>query len=202
VSTYVLPRRLADQLEGALAGSQYKAEAMRLATFLGRFWSAPGKLGQAFHVDRRALADRTDLGLSEKRVRRALEALKAVGFLKIQEAKGSAYRMTEDGLRRKPSLYRFGAEWWRIFASVCRKAARAVRQAVLQVAGHGTPVSRPRALRGQISAGPKSTREAESGVYMGPAPAPSESNPALESALDRLLLGIRLSRGSGEGGAR
>src|SRR4051812_22158781 len=127
MTTYALPRRLADQLDGALSGCRYKADAMALATFLGRFWSLPTKLGEAFHVDRRALANRPDLGLSEKRVRRALEALLTVGFLKRMPDRGSAYRMTADGLRRKPALYRFGAEWWTIFASVCKKAAKALK---------------------------------------------------------------------------
>jgi hypothetical protein len=193
VTTYVLPRRLADRLEGALSGCRHKAEAIALATFLGRFWSVPTKLGQAFHVDRRALADRPDLGLSEKRVRQALDALVVVGFLKRQPDRGSGYRMTEDGLRRKPALYRFGAEWWSIFASVCRKAAAVVREAVLRIGSRHTPARRSTALYDQFSAGPKRTAgPSKPSVHMGPEirsgilPQASVSNPNLEAALERL----------------
>ena len=39
-----------------------------LAVFIGRFWSAPGRIEQAFPIDRRALAERPDLGLTEAKV--------------------------------------------------------------------------------------------------------------------------------------
>jgi hypothetical protein len=204
VTTYVLPRRLSERLEGALSGCRHAAEAMALATFLGRFWSLPAKLGQPFHVDRRALADRPDLGLSEKRVRRALEALVTVGFLKRQPDRGSAYRMTDEGLRRKPALYRFGAEWWSIFASVCRKAARAVREAVSRIAGHHPPSRRPPVLHGPFPGGPKRTAGLEPSVHMGLAPQASASDLKLEAALERLRQGVfgRAEGGSGEGSAQ
>jgi hypothetical protein len=198
---------MSDRLTGELAGCRYIGEAIRLATFLGRFWSVPGKLGQAFHVDRRALADRADLGLSEKRVRRALEALVAVGFLKRMPERGSGYRMTEDGLRRRPALYRFGAEWWTIFASVVRRAAAVVREAALQIGSHQTPARSPTALiSGQISGGPKRTAGLEPPVHMGPVkrsgipPSVFEPDPKLESALERLKEGFRRGRGGFEDG--
>lgn len=202
MSTYALPRRISEQLEGALTGCPYKTEVMSLATFLGRFWSLPTKLQMAFHVDRRALAGRADLGLSEKRVRRALETLVALGFLMRQPDKGSAYRMTDEGLRRKPALYRFGAAWWSIFAKACRKAAGVVKDAVSRVAGHQAPLLQPTAPHGQKMGGPKRIADLETPVHMGPAAKPSgfpalafNPDPKLEAALARLEEGFRRSRG-------
>jgi hypothetical protein len=209
VTTYVLPRRLADRLGGALSGCRHAAEAMALATFLGRYWSVPTKLGDAFHVDRRKLADRPDLGLSEKRVRQALEALVTVGFLKRQPVKGSTHRMTDKGLRRKPALYRFGAEWWSIFKRACRKAAAAVREAVSKVASHQASARRPTAAQGQFSGRAQKDSVRSSQLYLGPQtksgipPQASVPDANLEAALDRLLRAAGIAGdGSGKGGAR
>jgi hypothetical protein len=52
-----------------------------LAVFLGRFGSAPGRIEHAFPVDRRALANRPDLGLAEVKVRGVVRMLERVGLL-------------------------------------------------------------------------------------------------------------------------
>src|SRR3954452_20994185 len=75
VGPYRLPRDIQDQLLSALASFRNRDAAFALAVFIGRFWSAPGRLEQAFPVDRRALADRSDLGLTEAKVREAIRSL-------------------------------------------------------------------------------------------------------------------------------
>src|SRR5215212_5166476 len=72
---YRLPNAVTDRLGASLAGFRNADRAMRLAVFLGRFWSMPGRVALPFVVDRRALADHQDLGLSEARVRGAIKAL-------------------------------------------------------------------------------------------------------------------------------
>ena len=65
VGPYRLPRDIQDQLLSALAPFRNRDAAFALAVFIGRFWSAPGRLEQAFPIDRRALANHPDLGLTE-----------------------------------------------------------------------------------------------------------------------------------------
>ena len=64
----------------SLAPFRNREAAFTLAVFLARFWSVPGRVSGSFPIDRRALADRPDLGLTEKRVRNAIRTLEAVGF--------------------------------------------------------------------------------------------------------------------------
>src|SRR5215210_1244761 len=54
---YRLPRDVRDRLAAALAPFRNRDAAFALATFLGRFWSAPNRLLTAFPIDRRAIAD-------------------------------------------------------------------------------------------------------------------------------------------------
>ncbi len=188
----------------ALTPYRNRDSAFALATFLGRFWSTPRRIIDAFPIDRRELADRPDLGLTEDRVRGAIRVLEEIGFLDRSVASGSRYKATEDGLRRKPILFTFGPEYAPAFIAANRRAA----------AAHGghpgerrplTPSSSPRPSAvfpvAQPLKSPKSKSEAESSVLMGEVrksglpPSASESNPKLEAALDRLLQGIRQSRG-------
>src|SRR5919107_5102287 len=78
---YRLPHDIRDRLGTALAPFRNREAAFALATFLARFWSAPGRVACSFPIDRRELADRPDLGLTEKRVRSAITTPQAGGFL-------------------------------------------------------------------------------------------------------------------------
>src|SRR5215210_12979 len=72
---YRLPRDVRDRLAAALVSFRNRDAAFALATFLGRFWSAPNRLLTAFPIDRRELADHATLGLTEARVRGAIRTL-------------------------------------------------------------------------------------------------------------------------------
>src|SRR5215207_9307284 len=72
---YRLPRDVRDRLSSALTLFRNRDAAFALATFLGRFWSAPNRLLTAFPIDRRELADHAALGLTEARVRGAIRVL-------------------------------------------------------------------------------------------------------------------------------
>src|SRR4051812_10227455 len=72
---YRLPHDVRDHLALALTAYRNRDAAFALAVFIGHFWSAPGRIEQAFPIDRRELADRPDLGLTEAQVRGAIRAL-------------------------------------------------------------------------------------------------------------------------------
>lgn len=201
---YKLPNAARDRLAADLAPFRNRDAAFALATFLGRFWSTPGRIIDAFPIDRRELANRPDLGLTEKQVRSAIRVLEEVGFLDRALASGSRYKATEDGLRRKPILYQFGSEYAPAFIAANRRAAAACGGR----SGERRPIPAETARQASTAnfqasplKGPKSKSEAESSVLMGPLvksgilPKAFEPNPTLESALDRLLQGIRQSRG-------
>jgi hypothetical protein len=208
---YRLPREVRDRLTTALAPYRNREAAFSLATFLGRFWSMPSRIIDAFPIDRRELADRQDLGLTEKQVRTAIRVLEEVGFLYRAVASGSRYKPTEDGLRRKPILFQFGSDYAPAFIAANKRAAAARGGR----SDNRRPIAAGTAQRASVAVseasplkGPKSKSEAEKTVIMGPIvksglpPQAFEPNPKLESALDRLLQGIRQSRGgSGNGSA-
>lgn len=124
-SGYRLPRTI-DVCLTAAARELRNAEAvMRLAVFLGRFHTAPGRLGRAFPVDRIALATHDQLGLTEARVRGALMALERIGFVVREVMPGSAYRATEHGLHRRPIMFRFAPEFMAAFEKANAAALRA-----------------------------------------------------------------------------
>ncbi len=203
---YRLPRDVQDRLATALASFKNRDAAFALAVFIARFHSAPGRIIEAFPLDRRALADRPDLGLTEDRVRGSIRTLEAIGFLDRAIVSGSTYQKTSDGeLHRKPILFQIGSDYAPSFLAANRRAAvardrRSGKRRVL------APSSSPRGstahFRGSPPKSPKATGVSESPVLMGEIrkkvgtpPQTSESNPQLEAALDRLLQGIRLSRG-------
>src|SRR5215210_2573384 len=78
---YRLPHDVWDRLVSTLAPARNRDAAFALAVFLGRFWSTPVRLVSAFPIDRRELANRADLGLTEAQVRGAIRALEEAGFL-------------------------------------------------------------------------------------------------------------------------
>jgi hypothetical protein len=195
-----------ERLVIALASFRNRDAAFTLALFLARFWSTPDRIIDAFPIDRRALGDHPELGLSEKRVRNAIQTLEAVGFIDRDIRAGSTHIKTDAGeLWRKPIKYRFGSDYGLMFGAANRRAAaargRRSASARPQVAENARQASTAD-FRGSPLKGPKATGVAESSVLMGPLvkengllPQTLEPNPRLEAALDRLLQGIRQSRG-------
>src|SRR3954447_20420060 len=119
---YRLPHDVWDRLVSTLAPARNRDAALALAVFLGRFWSTPARLMSAFPIDRRELAARPDLGLTEAQVRGAMRALEAAGFLERAVASGSTHRPTPDGLHRKPLLFMFGGDYGPLFSAANRRA--------------------------------------------------------------------------------
>src|SRR3954453_2945429 len=125
--------------------------AFALARFLARFWSTPSRLLTAFPIDRRALANRPDLRLTEAQVRGAARTLESVGYLaRALPEKGSAYRQVGPAgeLHRKPVLFRFGGEYAPLFVAANKRAAAArggQGRARRQISP--APVPRPSAAR-------------------------------------------------------
>jgi hypothetical protein len=204
--SYRLPREVQDRLTAALAPYRNRDAAFALATFIARFWSVPGRVVGTFPIDRRELADRQDLGLTEAQVRGAIRVLEEVGFLeRAIPPSGSRYKATEDGLRRKPILFAFGFEYAPAFIRANNRAAAAQSAR----SGERRPLTPTRTPRPSVALpaarrtnSPKSKSEADKTVLMGELrqesglpPKASEPNPQLEAALDRLLQGIRQRRG-------
>jgi hypothetical protein len=116
-----------------------------LAVFLARFWSMPGRVALPFVIDRVALADRPDLGLSEARIRGAIKTLEAIAFLARWPTTGSAYRATEDGLRRKPVGFTFGSDYMPAFIAANNRAvaARGRQEGARRIRHRTPPEARP-----------------------------------------------------------
>jgi hypothetical protein len=124
---YRLPRVIAQRLTEACRGLRNGEAVMRLAVFLARFHTAPGRLGRSFPVDRIALAAHAELDLSAAQIRGALAVLEDIGFVARLAAPGSPYRRTEAGLRRKPVQWQIGAAFAVVFETANR-IARARRE--------------------------------------------------------------------------
>src|SRR5215207_11318242 len=122
---YRLPHEVRDRLIAALLPFRNRDAAFALAVFLARFWSMSGRVALPFPIDRRALAGREDLGLTEARVRGAIATLEAVGFLARFVTSGSSYRPTEEGLHRKPIPFQFGSDYAPLFIAANARAAAA-----------------------------------------------------------------------------
>ena len=191
---YRLPHEIRDRLVAALAPYRNREAAYRLAVFLGRFWSMPGRVALPFPIDRRALADRQDLGLSEARVRGAIRALEEIGFLARAVTSGSRYRATAQGLHRKPVPFQFGSEYAPLFIAANRRSG-AARGAVSRPARIETPDNRQRLSAAFLEARPKSPKDktqAESLLLMG------ENLPRLSQAALRAI-GIAEAKPKGRG---
>lgn len=194
---YRLPHAIRDRLEAHVKGRRNAPAVLALAHWLARFWSAPRKLLAAFPIDRRAIAGREDLGLSEARVRGALAVLVEIGFLaRYEPDPGKRYQRTESGLQRRPILFRFGEEYGVAF-SKANDRAQAAR-------GAGTPARRPTPrpepacpVTASVAANrpmrsPQLAQNQISGgnlVIMGESREPESSSP-LEAALERLRQGV------------
>lgn len=202
---YRLPHDVRDRLTAALAPFRNRDAAFALAAFLARFWSMPARVIGAFPIDRRELADHPALGLTEAKVRGAIRTLEEVGFLdRAIPPTGSRYKATEDGLQRKPILFVFGSDYGPAFITANRRAA-AARGGRSGERRPITPTNAPRSVTASACdflKSPKSKSPLERAVIMGDLkeigipPKAFEPDPKLESALDRLLEGIRQSRGT------
>jgi hypothetical protein len=196
-STYRLPRAVRDRLTAALQSRRNRAACLTLATFLGRFWTAPKRLGRPFMLDRRALAPVEALGLTEARVRGAVRALEAAGFLERLPISGRTHQRTPDGLHRKPVAYRFARDYAEAFALANRRAekARERRPGDRRCLGPAEPQRPPGAVLAARPYSPKwNPSDASRSIWArseapapagAPAPAVAEPNPRLEAALDR-----------------
>src|SRR5215217_4581886 len=154
---YRLPHEIRDRLVAALAPYRNREAAYRLAVFLGRFWSMPGRVALPFPIDRQAL------GLSEARVRGAIKTLEEVGFLARAVTSGSRYRATAQGLHRKPVPFQFGSEYAPLFITANRRAG-AARGGLSGPGGPKTPASGSRpsvAFREARPNSPKDKSQAE-----------------------------------------
>src|SRR3954471_13316147 len=175
---YRLPRDIRDQLLSALASFRNRDAAFALAVFLGRFWSAPGRIEQSFPIDRRALADRSDLGLTEAKVRGAIRALERAGFLdRVEPDRGGRYQRTDTGdLQANPLSFRLGLAYRASFEAANKRAQKrrerqgTARRVILPTNNPRPPMARPEAW-GVKS--PKSISEAETKVFMGEIRRPS-----------------------------
>jgi hypothetical protein len=167
---YRLPHAVGDRLTAALRPYRNRDAAFALAVFLARFWSTPSRIIDAFPIDRRELADRPDLGLTEDKVRGAIRVLEEIGFLNRAMASGSRYKATEDGLRRKPILFMFGSDYAPAFIAANRRAAaaRSGHSGERRVIPARTARQAPTAFSVALPLkSPKSKSEAESPVLMG-----------------------------------
>jgi len=122
---YHLPHDVRDRLAAALKPLRNRDACMALATFIGRFWTAPRRLGLPFMLDRRALAPVEALGLTEARVRGAIRALERVGFIERMPTSGRTHQRTPDGLHRKPIAFTFGPDYRAAFDVVNKRAQTA-----------------------------------------------------------------------------
>src|SRR4051812_5255823 len=201
---YQLPRDVRDHLTAALAPFRNRDAAFSLATFLGRFWSAPNRLLTAFPIDRRELANHAALGLTEARVRGAIRTLEEAGFLDRAVASGSTHKPTPEGLHRKPVLFMFGAEYGPLFSAANRRAAAARERRSRRWPTPGPTAARRAStpvLAAQPLNSPKSkSREADK-VIMGEIrtaqadlPALPPPPPAFNAALDRFKKAFEESR--------
>jgi hypothetical protein len=209
-----LPREVQERLTIALRPFRNRDAAYALALFLARYWSAPSRIADTFHIDRRALTEHGELDLTEKRIRSAIRTLEEIGFLDRAVTSGSRYKPTEAGLRRKPIRFQFGSEYAPLFIAANGRAAAGrdrlsqARRSELLGSSHRAPTV---SVKGQgrglcssrdLAKWPKSKSEADKTVNLGHLvkengipPQALEPNPRLEAALDRLLQGIRQGRG-------
>jgi hypothetical protein len=196
---YRLPHEIRDRLAADLASYRNREAAFALATFIARFWSMPGRVVGGFSLDRRELAGRDDLGLTEDQVRGAIRVLEEVGFLDRDiPPKGSKYKATEDGLHRKPIVYVFGPDYAPLFIKANERAA-AARGRRSQDRRGNAPSSAPRLSVGspgaQLTNSPKYQNQRSGNVYLGelrtgrPIGLPPKAfvpDPKLEAALENL----------------
>src|SRR5918993_4293078 len=205
---YRLPHDVRDHLSAALAPFRNREAAFALATFLARFHSNPDRLLGGFMIDRRELADRPDLALTEARVRGAIRALEAIGYLERALTTGSTHKATEDGLRRKPIRFVFGSEYVPLFRAANQRARKAHkasaggdRAARRVLTPSVAPRPSPGPFEGQPLNSPKDKSEANTQVNLGEIRQNSglPAEPSQDSALERALQGLKEAIGKPRG---
>jgi hypothetical protein len=190
---YRLPHDVRDRLQAALSPYRNREAAFALAVFLGRFWSAPGKLASAFSIDRRELAEHAALDLTEARVRGAIRVLEEVGFLDRAVVSGRTHRLTDAGeLHRKASFFQFASDYSSLFDAANKRSRKAKERLRRVEAGRvpNSPQRQPAARYGALNAiSPKSKERSGEQVYLGDlrsrAPSPFVPKTPLDHALDR-----------------
>jgi hypothetical protein len=183
---YRLPHGIRDCLTAASAAFRNGNQAVALATFLARFWSTPRRICQCFPIDRRALANRSDLGLTEARIRGAIRVLEAIGFLTRKATPGSSYRPTAGGLRRKPILYEFGRDYLPGFLKANRRAKNSPKDKSSEAERVLMGQQRTRLPRQD----PEISRPSPYPGKAGQSHTPVKLGASLESALDRLRVAM------------
>jgi len=205
---YRLPHDVRERLAAALQPFKNRNAAFALATFLARYHTAPGRLGVAFCIDRRALLGHEHLELTEARIRRAITTLEAIGFLERPiPLSGSRYKATEEGLHRRPIAFVFGTEFSPLFHAA-NKRAQAARGARLNARRAVTAENSrpPSAVNFSTPKSPKGKSEAKPLVNLGHLkgesgiPADTSQDSALERALQRLGRAIGRAEGLPERG--
>lgn len=187
---YRLPKAISDCLEASLAAFRNAEGAYALAVFLGRFWSAPNRLGMPFPIDRRALAQHHTLDLSEGEIRGALKTLERVGFLnRAVSGKGSLYRPTAEGLHRKPILFAFAEDFAAAFRSANQKAKRNLERDPAQA--HLRPRPTP-CQKAPVFKSPKNKIALGKELLMGQLPTPNRGG---ETALEKSLASLAQALG-------
>ncbi len=203
---YRLPHDVRDRLVGALAPYRNRDAALGLAVFLGRYWSAPGRLTMAFAIDRRELAEHAVLDLTEARVRGAIRVLEDVGFLDRAVAGGRTHKLADSGaLHRKPIKYQFTSDYAGLFVAANTRA-RAARERRSRRQASELPARPQRPLAGACGArfvsSPKNKDSEATKVYLGEIssrpPAAFVPETALDRALDRWRLVFEENR-AGQG---
>jgi hypothetical protein len=208
-AAYKLPHDIANRLASALVPFKNRDSAFELALFLSRFHSGPKRISEAFFIDRRALAAHTGLRLTEARVRGAIKALEAIGFLEraIRPA-GSSHKPTEHGLHRKPIRFVFGPQYAPEFIAANARAARKAKGADPAARRPVVAPDTRRASAGfseaisSVTKSPKGRNPSVAVVYLGEVEKksgwrqpPLAPDPRLEGALARLEKAFRESRG-------
>jgi hypothetical protein len=186
---YRLPFAVRDQLAADLAPFRNRRAAYALATFLARFWSAPGRVAGIFPIDRRDLADHPELGLTEAQVRGAIKTLEEIGFLVRAIPPAAKHRRTEEGWMKKAVLYAFGSAYVPFFIKANERAKAARQQKGAQqnsvrrpaIAPLKSPIIKSVAVPHMIMGDLRK---------IGLPPKAFEPNPKLESALERLRRGV------------
>jgi|SRR4051794_4762041 hypothetical protein len=201
---YRLPHDVRDRLAAALKPLRNRDACMALATFIGRFWTAPKRLGLPFMLDRRALAPIETLDLTEARVRGAIRALERVGFIERMPASGRTHQATPDGLHRKPVAFTFGSDYREAF-SMANKRAQAASNRRSQAGRTPIPVTLQRASTATPAVRPANSpkynpSEASRSIWARTAlklPQSALQNSALEAALDHWKMAFEKAKAAG-----
>lgn len=196
---YKLPRSANELLTNRLAAYRNREAAHKLAVFLARMNAGPRRIEKkrgpyqvaGFAIDRRVLKNNQELGLTESKIRGAIQTLLKVGFIEIIEIDAKAHHsvIREDGtpgIQRKPIAYRFAGEFQNWFAFLARKP-----NSPIDTFQDKTPKKEEGRIPGTSEAVPMGEKRVL--TFSKPSPVlckPTEDDPGLMAALARLGLGV------------